>query len=333
MDDLYNERFYSSLLVYAKERYNLTLPEKPLPLEKDPNKAVTQLERAVSVEGVKGAFCIGLVHKNADEHDFITNTCGRLSIPSKCISTEVTEEICAGKLQSLKYVCSSIISRAGGVPWILHDKLNHDCYVAVDVGRSRAEWWAMSVVYDRDGKYTVRQGNLMVGEDLDEQSIRMCVMAASEFAPNSESLILLRHGDIHEGERRAFTESSAKLDYAETAIVSIKENVPYRIFRRLNSYISKPISGDYYPLDRLNVVLCGAGGEEYEHGTPQPMVAEIIHVKGEVDTAKVIEDLFRLTFLNWGSPGRSYSLPAPIHLAHKFAYELSAGIQRFGPPF
>jgi len=80
-------------------------------------------------------------------------------------------------------------------------------------------------------------------------------------------------------------------------------------------------------------VLCGAGGEEYEHGTPKPIVAEVIPAKGEIIPKEALKDVFYLTYLNWGSPRRSYSLPAPLRLAHKLAYELSIGIRRAGPPF
>ena len=63
-----------------------------------------------------------------------------------------------------------------------------------------------------------------------------------------------------------------------------------------------------------------------------PIVAEIIPVKGDIVPEKVLRDLFYLTYLNWSSPRRSYSIPAPLRLAHELAFELSLGIQRYGPP-
>ncbi len=95
----------------------------------------------------------------------------------------------------------------------------------------------------------------------------------------------------------------------------------------------KPLSGDYYFLDENNAVLCAAGGDIYEHGTPKPIVAEMIPIKGTLDMKLVLEDVFRLAFLNWGSPGRSYSVPAPVRMAHELASELSLGIRRAGSPF
>jgi argonaute-like protein implicated in RNA metabolism and viral defense len=113
----------------------------------------------------------------------------------------------------------------------------------------------------------------------------------------------------------------------------VKENVPFRIYRMLNTKIGKPLSGDYYFLDDYNVVLCAAGGEIYEHGTPKPIVAEIIPIRGKINVKAIAEGTFKLAFPNWGSPGRSYSVPAPIRMAHELASELSLGIRRTGLPF
>ena len=130
-----------------------------------------------------------------------------------------------------------------------------------------------------------------------------------------------------------FEKAIGELPYSKAAIVSIKEDVPFRIFRMLGSKVAKPLSGDYYFLDDYNIVLCAAGGEIYEHGTPKPIVAEVIPVRGDIEVGAVVEDIFKLAFLNWGSPGRSYSVPAPVRMAHELASELSSGVRRAGPSF
>lgn len=144
---------------------------------------------------------------------------------------------------------------------------------------------------------------------------------------------ILREGDVFERERGMFEKAIDGLPCPRAAIVSIKENVPFRIFRMLNSKVAKPLSGDYYFLDDYNIVLCVAGGDIYEHGTPKPIVAEVIPVRGDINIKAVAEDVIKLAFLNWGSPGRSYSVPAPVRMAHELASELSSGVRRAGPPF
>jgi hypothetical protein len=328
--------FYKRLVSYAWRKYKVQLPDKPVPLEKDLEKMQTQLENSVGVEGYEGFFCIGIIPgESKNLHDQLTNAWGEMKMPSKCMTVPIVSAVVRdGKMFHLKDTLASMFARAKAIPWVLHDRLHYGCYAAVDVGRSLSEWWAMGIVYDREGKFTARQGKLMRGEDLDEQSIRHCISVAQQFSPKSESLIYLRQGDVYETERAIFERVIGDFQsYKTVGMVSVKERVPFRIFRRQNMVVSKPFSGDHYFLDQDNVIMCAAGGDEYQHGTPKPVVAEIIPVRGTLDSRKVVEDCFRLTYLNWGSPGRSYSVPAPLRLADEMARELGSGVARYGPPF
>lgn len=330
----YTYQFYGILREHAKERFNVSLPEDLLLLERDMGNVKNYLDKASKTYGTSGSFCLAIIEEASPVHDELTTLGGNYAMPVKCINERNAMDICGGSKRShLENLCASIITRAGGIPWVLHDKLCYDSYVAVDVGRTVSEHWAMGIVYDRDGKFEICPGKLIKGEDLNEASIRHCVKEAHNFAPKSDSLIFLRHGEVYPNEKSVFEESAENYNYTKCGIVSIKETVPYRVFRQIDTEIIKPVSGDYYFLDSFYGVLCGAGGEEYEHGTPKPIVAEVIPVKGEIIPKEALKDAFYLTYLNWGSPRRSYSLPAPLRLAHKLAYELSIGIRRAGPPF
>jgi len=334
LNNEYTYQFYEILRDYAKERFNVTFPDNLLLLEKDLGKVKTYLDKTTQTYGASGSFCIAIIEKASPMHDELTTLTGNYSIPIKCVNEKNAIDICGGgKRSHLENLCASIITRAGGIPWVLYDKLHYDSYVAVDIGRTVSEQWAMGIVYDRDGKFEICPGKLVKGEDLNEASIEHCVNAAHRYAPKSDSLIFLRHGEVYPNEKRIFQESAEKYNYNKYGIVSVKETVPYRIFRQINSEIIKPLSGDYYFLDDFYAVLCGAGGEEYEHGTPKPIVAEFVPMKGEVSPKEILEDIFYLTYLNWGSPRKSFSLPAPLRLAHRLAYELSSGVRRKGPPF
>lgn len=335
MNQEYTSKFYEEMKAISKERYAVTLPHKFIPLEKDIQKMRAQLEKSLSAKtSQEKPFFIGIIPEGSDLYERITNICGELQIPSKCVTSYVAERICNGKRFYLRDTLASAFSRAGGIPWILNDKLHYDCYAAVDVGRALMEHWAMGIVYDRDGKFTIRPGRVNVGEDIDRQSMMHCISEASRYAPSSHSIIYLRDGDVFENEKTTFESVIEQFSrYTDAAIVSVKKSVPYRIFRGGGDDITKPQSGDYYFLDDNNAVLCSAGVDIYQHGMPKPIVAEVIPVRGNINPKYVVEDIFRLAFLNWGSPGRSYSVPAPIRLAHESAYELSMGIRRFGAPF
>ena len=334
-DSNVTSQFYDYVRDFARDKYAVRLPADPLPLEKDIQKMSIQLRKYLTQNDPGRVFCLGIIPEASQLHEQFTNACGELRVPSKCVTIPVVEEVClAGKRSYLRGIMTSVLARANGIPWILDDKLHYGCYAAVDVGRAQAEHWAMSIVYDQSGKYTVKQGKLIVGEDLDEQSVKICLAEANSYAPNSDSLVYLRDGEVFETEREMFQKAIESFpSYSNVAIVSIKKSVPYRIFRKIGSKIGKPLSGDFYFLDEFNCVLCGAGGDAYKHGTPKPIVAELIPVRGNVDPKLVLEDCFRLCYLNWNNPGKSFSVPAPIRLAHELARELSLGIRRYGAPF
>ena len=332
--DLAND-FYARIVQYAKHNFGFAFPAQPIFLELDLNKMEAQLESLESSGSTRHSFVIGLISDRSQIHHELTNSWGHFDLPSKCVTIPIVEKVCFdGRSRPLEFILASVLTRAGGIPWVLKDELSYECYASVDVGRSLSEVWAMSVVFDRSGTFSVRQGMPTRGEDLDRAQMAICLRQAVAFAAGGQDFIYLRDGDVYEKEREAFESVSSDYpSFKNLAMVSIKKNVPFRVFRGFGGQVKKPQSGDFYFLDKSNVVLCAAGVDEYDQGMPKPIVAEFIPVRGTLDPDKVAEDIFKLTYLNWGSPGSSYSLPAPVKMAHKLAYELSAGIRRHGPPF
>jgi argonaute-like protein implicated in RNA metabolism and viral defense len=148
-----------------------------------------------------------------------------------------------------------------------------------------------------------------------------------------QHFLLLRDGDVKETELDIFSEVTGKFGIPNCAVVSIKKQTPYRIFRMRDGKILKPRSGDYFVIDKDLVMVCCAGVDEYEHGMPKPRVIEVKRTKGVIDAIKVARDVFYMSYLNWGSPSHSYSSPAPLRLAHKLASDLSKGLRPSGQPF
>lgn len=328
------KNFYQEAVKFAREQYAFKLPENYVPLEPNLDQAYIQLQKSIQTNGREGAALLGIISEGNSMHENLTNMCGEMKIPSKMVTSTVAKEVCRGKRFYLRDTLASLFTRSGGVPWILHDPLHYDCYAAVDVGRSISEWWAMGIVSDKTGGFAVSQGKMNYGEDLDEQSMSYCLSQAFKYAQQSDNIIYLRDGDVYEQEREAFEKCLAEYPSCTTAaIVSIKKSGPYRIMRSSDATTMKPLSGDYYFLDDNYAVVCGAGGNEYYHGTPRPYVAEVIPIKGNLNIRHVVEDTFKLTYLNFGSPGRSYSIPAPVRLAHESASELSSGVRRYGGPY
>jgi len=293
-----------------------------------------QLQKSLSLNAMNAIVVAIIDEDNANVHDMITNTCGRLSVPSKCITTEMVKTVVKrGKTFPLAGYLASLLARAKCVPWVLASQLSYDCYIATDVGRAKSENWVMMIVYDKMGKYRIGQTELTIGESIDRDSFTKCIEEVQTLVPNAKSLLYLRDGSVYDQERRDFESVVKESQLEHSAILAIREVTPFRVYRGDQSRIWRPHSGDYYILDESNMVLCAAGADEYEHGTPSPITIDFIPVIGSIDKLKAMEDVFKLSYLNWGSPGKSYSTPAPLRMAHRIARELSLGIERGTVPF
>lgn len=330
-----NFQYYGALVEYAKRRFGVTLPDKPNVLDRDLS-AVEQYVKRANLAGTLGSntACIAVIPRDwLSWHRFLT-LMGSFGIPVQGADVYTVREICASRrAYVLENLCAALIAKAGGIPWVLYDHLNYECYAAVDVGRSKAANWALTIVFDRNGRFETKRGELIRGEDLEQEAIAYCVQEASHYSKEKKDLVLLRDGTVYPQEEEAFSAAVADSPFANCSIVSVKKDVPYRIFRELDGQVLKPNSGDYFVLDNRCVVLCSAGADEYEHGMPQPIEIEVLTSKGAMDVLSVARDAFFLTYLNWGSPRQSYSVPAPVRLAHSMASDLAAGVRRAGEPF
>ena len=334
IDDTLRDTLWSEVEEYFQNNFGWLPPEKITPVETSEVEIQKYLERKKAIGDLNKAACLAIIADNSGQHDMLNNLFGRFDIPVQCVEHTTATNIVNYNLYSfLEGICAGIFAKSEGIPWLLYDKLNYDRYAAVDVGRRKSEWWAMSVVYSRDGRYETLPGEMLVGEDLNAEAIRKCVSGAIAGEEKPESFVLLRDGDISEKELRAFEDEISKTDIQNCGIISIKKDVPHRIFRRQGDKIFKPFSGDFVVLDENLVMVCCAGIDEYEHGTPRVRVIEGESIEGDIDIVHVAKDIFYLSYLNWGSPGRSYSEPAPLRLAHNLASELSRGLTISGPPF
>jgi hypothetical protein len=333
-NDLLNQ-YYGAFADCAKTRFGVRLPSTPMPLDVELGELETYFERAqTSGKLGRGSLCLSILHPNSSTYGQLLSILGKHGIPSQGSRINTVSEVCQrGRRSVLEGVVASAIAKSGGIPWVLYDQLNYSCYAAVDVGRQEAEAWAFSIVYNRRGIFATRPGAIMVGEDLDSQAIRQCVREAERYSSDRDSFILLRDGKVFPTEWALFSEATKKSSFLNCAIVSLKKDTPYRIMRKANGEVSGPLSGDYYPIDRSALVICLAGADEYEHGLAKPLRIEVMTPKGKVDLVDLAKDVFYLSYLNWGSPRHSYSMPAPVRLAHSMASDLSAGISRAGQPF
>ena len=334
VDDSLVGPFWQALKKYFENNFGWVPPEKPILLEKSEVEIRNYLEKRKAQDSLRNTACIAILEKQEPYlYKTLVNLFAEYDIPVQCLRKKTAVSVIDFQRRGiLEGICAGIFAKAGGVPWLLYDSLVYERYAAVDVGRQKAEWWAMGIVYDQRGLYEILPGEMIVGEDLNAEALKCCTATALS-ASSTNSFLILRDGDVSERELEIFRQIISESEVQNSAIVSIKKNIPHRIFRSTDGEVSKPLSGDFVELDENLIVMCLAGVDRYQHGTPKPKVIEVIPVSGHIDNKNVARDIFYLSYLNWGSPSHGYSSPAPLRLAHLLASALSRGLRPFGPPF
>lgn len=329
--------FYQTLRKVALDNYNMTLPEDYYPVPPDTQEAENFLSRMKQLNGNINIFLLCMINKTSDSYVNIVNACGRLGIANKSI----TEDSCIKVLENSKQrngillnTLFSIFARSGSIPWIISSRLNYSGYVFVDVGRTLSDYWSSGCILSKDGLFSIWHGKLMKGEDLDGKSIEETIQFAHKKIPEFDTIIYVRDGSIADSEFENFKEIVERYQgLIKVAVVSYRKDIPFRIFRITNDRISKAFSGDYVSLDNSHFVICNTGRDFSRQGTPSARYLEIINIKGDINQMKIVEDLYKMCFLNWGSPRSPFSDPAPLHVIDAYLRELSSGIQRHGIPF
>lgn len=329
--------FYEDLVKRSEEVFGTYFPKKPIILPKNIAETKQTVKNYRDYNQRRKCVLISILSDHNTNYKTINGICYELGIPSKNITIRTLERIRNDPRRSrsiLDNTIPSLLSRAGGIPWTLDKPLNYDRYLAVDVGRSISEAWGIGVVYNKNGSFRVGPSDILKGEDLDEDSINKAIASAVDFNELPETLIYLRDGTIPRSEIKYLM--SAMESYPEIknlSVVSFEKANPYRLFRLYGNSIKKPKSGDILIQTENEGIICFAGEDEYSHGTPKPANIRIEPLKGTVSTIEVFQDLFSMSYLNWGSPSRSYSKPAPLHVIDDLVKELGLGIKRYGTPF
>jgi len=243
---IYDKQFYGALRDFAKRRFGASFPTSMLLLDKDLNSVRTYLKKSQEKYRKLSGVCLAIVKEDSPLHDELIRMFGEYELPVQCVTSKTAiEDVCFSRnVYITENICAMMIAKAGGIPWVLYDELNYGCYGAIDIGRTKAEYWAMAVVYNRKGMFETLPGRITIGEGLDVQSIRYCVEEAARYASDSSDFIFFRHGRIYPNELVAFENVTRESPFKNCAIVSIKtEEVPYRIFREVNGKVIKPLSG------------------------------------------------------------------------------------------
>ena len=220
-------------------------------------------------------------------------------------------------------VCAGLLGKMGGRPWILHRKLSADFYIGLDVGGERKARVACYTFFDESGNYQGEEWRPQRGEEIDPSELkRILVNAVKGYREHIKRLVIHRDGELTDKELEGIKLAQEELvkdgvmpKNSNTICVNIKKTVPYRLYEVENKKEKSCTVGSYLILDDRNGILATTGTPILAQGLARPMLVELVPPFDKADIKEVMEDIYFLSYMHWGSILKKMKLPATIKYA------------------
>lgn len=185
----------------------------------------------------------------------------------------------------------------------------------------------------------MNQGSSSAADEFDFSRILRSGLetATNELDQGVSSLTVHKNGQFGDEEGDAlwnvvsdFQERGLLNEDFEWDAVEILDNHPYRIFKENDDAC---FTGGYTVLDDDNLLLT-TWGEPYLHqGTPDPLRCRRKTGTDSLDMREIGQDVFALSFLDWGAPSAKMKPPLTTKLAAKLSEILERCNRVRYPPF
>ncbi len=302
------------------------------------------------VEHQRAGFILLALPPDGDRADRVyTAVKTQVNVSSKCFSTaNLRDQVRRGSNRLTSYTENNALAMLvenGTRPWGLADPLHHELQFGFDVARFRhGGLMGASVISNpsaSDILFTYkefagreRMPAKIIGPFVLEQLERFHEVNGR--APRS--ILFQRDGRLLESELqgiqtalRKFLERHVGETAPSWAAATVEKNtaIPLRVFLPEGEGVGRAYSGTYAIQDPRTGWLVLAGGPGLRHGTPRAVQVEIAGSSGETGLVPVLADIFRLSQLNWNSPGIDISLPITLRFTdqklERYALESEIG--------
>lgn len=261
-----------------------------------------------SVDGV-----LGLIQGEGDEYYEIIDDFGGL--PTQYVNVATYSKHGGTSEDVLFNTACGLSVKLGAYPFGLADELSSDVYLGLSVAGDQSTTATAVAIDGRDGKILYQteeplsQGTSTVSgaypaKRILQQSLKA---ASSVFNRPIESLIIHRNGRFGDKELQtvaAELPTLEKQEYVDSDIswsaVEIIENHSYRIFSNRGTHA--PDTGVFTKLDNESLLVTTFGEPQIHQGTPQPILCRQRESSHDQDIKVIGDEVFKLSFLNWGSP-------------------------------
>lgn len=220
-------------------------------------------------------------------------------------------------------ICAGLLGKMGGCPWILRRKLNADFYIGLDVGGEKNARVACYTFFDAAGNYRGETWRPQRGEEIDPSELkRILVNEVKNYKEHIGRIVIHRDGEFRSKElegiefaQEELIKDGIILKDSGIVCVNIKKNVPYRLYEVKNGKEKGCATGSYLILDDHNGILATTGTPILTQGLARPMLIELVPPFDKANIKEVMEDIYFLSYMHWGSILKKMRLPATIRYA------------------
>ena len=339
------KRFYNDIITASERVFKVSLPEDPFlwGYRDDPSCVMRNYKRFKD----KVLAAIVILRSEDDEfYAFFKNLFkDKISQMATARLVLLRKQLPREKLHRYRNavinLVSGLLGKLGLRPWLLEEALKAKMYIGIDLLPGRA---SVLTLMDENGNYideiwmTLR-GSKINSDDMRNSLYQLVIRNITSTKSDGEfSIVFMRDGDVYPEElegMRSFIESIAnRHSKVKYAVLSVKKNVPYRLYRMDDDKILYPNVGSYAILGEKHAILASSGYPIIRNRLAKPLLIELVEAipAGWYSIYDALKDSYRLSFMHWATLTQKTKYPAPIKYADDLSYLISKGIEITGPP-
>lgn len=224
---------------------------------------------------------------------------------------------------SLFNVSMGLAAKMGVRPFVLADPLHTDIVIGFDVnGFEQTSIGAVTLDGQSGDVITQTTSGFSAGRSTaapefeTKSALRSQIASAVQETGEVSSIVIHRSGILKNSEESAIRELIPELvdegtlpEDVRWGVVEVNADTPHRIFDP--DYGLRAPTGAFTTLGGTTGLVVNGGHPYVPQGTPRATSCTLAAANSDWDIAALTQDVFRLSFLNWGSPG-SVNMRPPI---------------------
>jgi len=177
--------------------------------------------------------------------------------------------------------------------------------------------------FDEYGNYIGEEWRPQRAEEIDPKELKRTVVNAVEgFKEHVNSIVFHRDGEFTYKELQGIELVRADLikngtmnEGSTITCVNVKKAVPYRLYEILKDQQRGCRIGSYLILDAHSGIIATSGAPLLRQGIARPLLIELVSPFDKADIKTVLQDIYHISFMHWGSILAKMKLPATLKYA------------------